>query len=231
METVCVSTPVLLEMLGPLWETGAALAVPTLGGSAPQSLPDGCGGMSRTGSHICQGTGGPAVPGVPQAVLGVLWHPGVLQCQGFCGTQRFCNSGGLTGSTRGPAAPRGARGPTAPGVWQAGLKVPRCQWSRDSRGSQGTKGPPGSTGGPTARAGHPSAGAPAGRAGGPAAPEGPATPGGSHSPEGLPRRAWTPSLSSLEPAPEQPPRCHLPALTHGLPRRQALLAAGDNWRC
>lgn len=203
METVCVSAPVLLEMLGPLWETGAALAVPTLGGSAPQSLPDGCGGMSRTGSHICQGTGGPAVPGVPQAVLGVLWHPGVLQCQGFCGTQRFCNSGDLTGSTGGPAAPRGARGPTAPGVWQAGLKVPRYQWSRDTRGSQGTKDPPGRAGGPTAGAGHPSAGAPAGRAGGPAAPRVPRHRGGPTAPrvsqEGLgppPSPRWSPRPSS-----------------------------------
>lgn len=98
METVCVSAPVLLEMLGPLWETGAMLAVPTLGGSAPQSLPEGCGGMSRTGSHICHGTRGPAVPGVPQhqgscSAKG-LTAPGVLQCQGShrqgwgsCGTR------------------------------------------------------------------------------------------------------------------------------------------------
>jgi len=32
-------------------------------------------------------------------------------------------------------------------------------------------------------------------------------------------------------APEQAARCHLPTLTHRLPLREALLAAGVNWRC
>lgn len=83
METVSVSTLVLLELLGPLWEMGTRLASPTLGGSAPQSPPEGRGGMSRMGSHSWHSTGGPAVPGVPRAALGVLWPPRVLQCKGF----------------------------------------------------------------------------------------------------------------------------------------------------
>lgn len=59
-----------------------------------------------------------------------------------------------------------------------------------------------------------------GRAGGPATPgEGPTAPRVSQAGLEAP-------LSPLEPEPEQPPCCHLPALTHGLPRRQALLAAG-----